>query len=292
MARTTTLTYDTVAAVATRLRVAGNPSPSAKHIRDELVANTPRGEAVGSLNTIQRHLTVWRANQEPIGGEVPEGLPRALVTDLQRAIAMAEVAGRAEAEEKLAEVRRDIAELVSIGEINDQQIESLQGELDAARGEIGRLSGVLDERTQDLANARQHAAQVEATLRDQTELAARAQREAALAEGRVAEMRRLMDHQQTEQAQKAEQLTTKLDEMRHRASSVESALAAKAAELAATEQRCADLLERLSRAESALQLALPFKAEAEAAKAAEKELRDHMVTLRAAAQLPSLSTGR
>lgn len=190
------VTYEQVAAVANALYAQGVREPGAKAIREELAKRAgTAGTAVGSPNTIQRHLTIWRAKDRPIeASEVPQ-LPGQLAADISRALVAAASVAREKGEERLAQLQGELDELVTVGEAAEARIDELQQEVAARTSERDSMAGQLAQRTEEaaelkasLASANERAATLERALHA-------AQAEAQAANGRVDEIRQASERQ-------------------------------------------------------------------------------------------------
>jgi chromosome segregation ATPase len=109
----------------------------------------------GSLNTIQRHLSQWRAAQPPAapsGAPLPAVIARAFQDELARAVAEA----RQELEQRVSLAEQEAVELARDGE-------AMQAELDAVRAE---LQAIMSERDALRVQVTDQAAQLDHTARD------------------------------------------------------------------------------------------------------------------------------
>lgn len=189
MARPTSITYEQVAAIAHNLVAAGNKSPSAGAVREELAKRSPPGTPIGSPNTVQKHLDEWRRRERPADPvEVPQ-LPPQLVGDLARALSAAATHSREQVEERLAQVQAELDELAVVGERNELLIEQLTSDLTQRTSERDAMTGQLADRTNKLTEveAELEAAQVRIAALEREALEARATAQAAT--GRVEEIR-------------------------------------------------------------------------------------------------------
>src|SRR4051812_30421079 len=197
MARPAQVTYEQVAAVANALYAQGVKDPGTNAVRAELAKRAGPGGAVGSPNTIQRHLSEWRAKDRPIEpSEMPQ-LPAQLTADISRALVAAASVAREKVEERLAVLQGELDELAAAGEVAEARIEELQTEVTARTSERDSMTGQLAERTAEVVDlkAALTAATDKASGLERDLHAAQAQAQAA--EGRVDEIRQATDRQVT-----------------------------------------------------------------------------------------------
>lgn len=183
------VTYAQVEAVANELTASGIKEPGAKAIREVLARRTDPGQAIGSPNTIQRHLATWRRERQVSLVDNPT-LPQALAGDLARALNVAVGSARAEKAAKLAQLEAEQQDLVAVGERAEARIEELERELETTTSQRDTLQGHLAEH---VARASLHAAELESIrgcLKTRDEELARADRNTALSEARAAELDR------------------------------------------------------------------------------------------------------
>ncbi len=114
----------------------------------------------GSLNTIQRHLSQWRAAQPlaaPSGAPLPAVIARAFHDELARAVADA----RQELEQRVNLAQQESEELARDGEAMQAELDAVRAELqavtserDALRGRVAEQEAELEHTTRDLIHAR------------------------------------------------------------------------------------------------------------------------------------------
>jgi chromosome segregation ATPase len=273
------VTYEQVAAVANQMYAQGVREPGAKAIREELAKRAGAGSTVGSPNTIQRHLTSWRAKDRPVeASEVPQ-LPAQLAADISRALVAAASVAREKGEERLAQLQGELDELVAVGEANETRLEELQQEVAARTSERDSMAGQLAQRNDE-------AAELKAALAAANERAAALERElhaaqaaAQAANGRVDEIRQASQRQATELKADVEQARTRqLDAERRaieadkRAVAAEAHLQSERAAKGELDAHVADLQQNVKRLE-------PGASRAAAADAAAQGLRDQVALL-------------
>lgn len=142
------MTYDEVAAAATRLRDEGG----------EVTIETVR-EALGggSPAAIHRHLSSWREEHAPPPAPPQAQLPEALLADLARwAQQFAEEAG-SPAREALERHERDMTALREAGEALESERDDLQARVDEALATIAAHEEEIERLNAELRNARQVA---------------------------------------------------------------------------------------------------------------------------------------
>jgi len=221
MARPAQVTYEQVAAVANALYAQGVKDPGTNAVRAELAKRAGPGGAVGSPNTIQRHLSEWRAKDRPIElSEMPQ-LPAQLAADISRALVAAASVAREKVEERLAVLQGELDELAAAGEVAEARIEELQTEVTARTSERDSMTGQLAERTAEVV-------ELKAALTTATDKAAglerdlhAAQSQAQAAEGRVDEIRQATDRQVTKMQTDVDQARAGLLEAQRHATDAE-----------------------------------------------------------------------
>lgn len=256
MARPTSITYEQVAAIAHNLVAAGNKSPSAGAVREELAKRSAPGTPIGSPNTLQKHLDEWRRRERPADPIEAPQLPAQLAGDLARALSAVATHAREQVEERLAQVQVELDELAVIGERNELLVEQLNLDLAQRTSERDAMAGQLEDRTNKLV-------ELEAGLEAAQETIARLEREmleakatAQAATGRVEEIR-------THTARQIEQMQVDL-------AKAQAAAADSAGRAAETQQKAVEALARLD-GERAARLSLEgqLKSAAERAHALE-----------------------
>ena len=188
MARTS-VTYDQVAAIANALYAAGNKEPGTKVIRDELAKRAGPGMPIGSPNTVQKHLGVWREKARPIDppGPAPQ-LPPQLAADIGRALNAAAVVAKEESESRLQQVRAELADLAENGETFEIQIDGLTQALAARTSERDTLVGQLKEQVSEVQELKATFEREQATAEALRLDCAKAQIKSETADSRVAEV--------------------------------------------------------------------------------------------------------
>ena len=188
MARTA-VTYDQVAAIANALYAAGNKEPGTKVIRDELAKRAGPGMPIGSPNTVQKHLGVWREKARPIDppGPAPQ-LPPQLAADIGRALNAAAAIAKEESESRLQQVRAELADLAENGESFEIQIDELTQALAARTSERDTLAGQLKEQASELHELKVTFEREQATAEALRLDCAKAQIKSETADSRVAEV--------------------------------------------------------------------------------------------------------
>lgn len=159
MARTA-VTYEQVEAVANALYCAGLRDPSGKAVRDELAKRAGPGMPVGSPNTIQRHLILWREKGRPVDQPLAApAIPGQLAADIARALEATALAARAQSERRLLQVQAELDDLAAHGEAYEAQIDELSrtvaertterdtviGRLQVQAAEVERLTQALEQ---------------------------------------------------------------------------------------------------------------------------------------------------
>lgn len=111
-----------VAAAADAL-VGEGQQPSIRAVRERL--------GTGSMNTIQKHLSAWRASRPSVAPvhELPPALSAAIAAEIERAAARV----RADYEARLEAAQGEAAELATAGEM-------IEGERDAMVEQVARLT--------------------------------------------------------------------------------------------------------------------------------------------------------
>lgn len=279
MGRTSSVTYEQVAAVANNLVAAGNKNPSAAAVREELAKRAQPGAPLGSPNTIQRHLDEWRKREKPVEAiEVPQ-LPAQLAGDIARALSAAATNAREMGEERLAMVQSELDELAAVGERNEVLIEQLQQELAARTSERDGMTAQLADRTAELAS-------VKASLQEALERATQTEREiqeanaqAQAANGRVDEIRASTDRQLAHMQQDLDH--AKADAAGARAAAVDAEKRAVGAEarLAGSVETLASTREQLANWTAEAQRLQGEAAHAASAEAAAAGLREQVALL-------------
>lgn len=181
------VTYEQVAAAADELAASGVKEPGAKAVREVLAARTKPGDPIGSPNTIQRHLAVWRRDR-PVSLVDNPTLPHALAGDLARAISMATETARGESAAKLAQLDRELADLTVVGERAEAQIEALQLELRERTSERDRAQGQLAEQMDSGSLLRAEVERLTSCLKTRETALTVAERAALVADARVSEI--------------------------------------------------------------------------------------------------------
>jgi len=188
MARTS-VTYDQIAAIANALYAAGNKEPGTKVIRDELAKRAGPGMPIGSPNTVQKHLGVWREKVRPIDppGPAPQ-LPPQLAADIGRALSAAAAIAKEESEGRLQQVRAELADLAEGGESFEIQIDELTQALAARTSERDTLVGRLKEQVSEVQELKATYERGQATAAALRLECAKAQIKSETADSRVAEV--------------------------------------------------------------------------------------------------------
>jgi chromosome segregation ATPase len=256
MARASVITYEQVAAVANALYSQGVRDPGATLIRAELAKRAGPGAAVGSPNTIQRHLTEWRAKARPLEvADVPQ-LPAQLAADISRALVAASSVAREKGEERLAQLQAELDELVVVGEAAENRLDELAQEVAARTSERDSMAGQLAQRVDEvtelkaaLAAANERSVTLERALHT-------AQSEAQAANGRVDEIRQSTERQfnklqaEGEQARKSQTVAERAAvDAEKRAVAAEAHLASERAAKAVLDAHVAELQDSLKRVE-------------------------------------------
>ena len=183
------VTYDQVAAIANALYAAGNKEPGTKVIRDELAKRAGPGMPIGSPNTVQKHLCVWREKARPIDppGPAPQ-LPPQLAADIGRALNAAAAIAKEESESRLQQVRAELADLAENGESFEIQIDELTQALAARTSERDTLVGQLKEQASEVQELKATFEREQATAEALRLDCAKAQIKSETADSRVAEV--------------------------------------------------------------------------------------------------------
>jgi chromosome segregation ATPase len=278
------VTYEQVASVANALYASGIRDPGTKAIREELARRAGPGAPTGSPNTIQRHLDQWRLKDRPLDQTEAPQLPPQLASDILRALNAAATVAREKAEERLAMLQTELAEVAAAGEANEVRIDDLTQGLAAMTTQRDQAVALATERNHELARlateverarAAAHAAQVDAAkLQLQLEGLAAAQtelqrlrellqtaedaRRAAEQSAAVTQAQLLASERRADESaerervanERAERLAHDLTEARVQAQSHLSALDRATAELAAQRAELARTREAVSAAQS------------------------------------------
>lgn len=145
MARTG-ISYDQVEAAAKAIEAEGG-NPSSRIVRDRL--------KTGSLNTIHKHLSAWRASTpppSPVAIDIPPDVSKAL----NGWVTQAATQSRAHTEEKLTQALAEASDLVRAGEELEKERDELQED----------LASLATERDKAQATAAANAAEIERLTKD------------------------------------------------------------------------------------------------------------------------------
>lgn len=206
-----------VAAAADAL-VGEGQQPSIRAVRERL--------GTGSMNTIQKHLSAWRASRPSVAPvhELPPALSAAIAAEIERAAARV----RADYEARLQAAQGEAAELATAGEM-------IEGERDAMVEQVARLTR---ERDTLAGKAEQQAAD----LADQAQRIEREQQAAESARVDLAKALLKIEAQAerlVEQATEAERLRAALADSQRARTAAEQQAAVLAARLEASAERMA-----------------------------------------------------
>lgn len=279
MARIAAVTYEQVASLANALYAQGNPNPGTAAIREELAKRVGPGGAVGSPNTIQRHLDQWRLKDRPIDKAETPQLPGQLAADILRALNAASAVGREKAEERLVQVQAELDELATLGEANEARIDELAQDLASRTSERDSMAGQLAERTAEVATlkAALATAQERAAALEREKLAAQA--EAQAANGRVDEIRQATERQLMKMQSDLDGARASQVEIERRAIDAEKRLAGADARLEGERSARASLEGQVAELQSAVKRQESDAARAAAAEAAAAGLRQQVQLL-------------
>jgi chromosome segregation ATPase len=230
MAREATITSESVAAVANRIR-AGGGRPTARAVREELGS--------GSMATVLKHLQVWQAAQ---GRQVdgPAVLPAALQRALVEFIGQEVAAATAPLESDLQAAQQANADIIAESERRALALEEAEREANLLRTEVAAVQGRLAQVSANLEDSHQ-AIQVE---RHAVEVA---RTELAKAKVRLEGLLSLESD--------LERLRAALEAERDARAAAEKAAAVAEAKLEKTEGQVADLEKRLAKAEELARVA-------------------------------------
>lgn len=273
------VTYEQVAAVANALYAQGVREPGAKAIREELGKRAGSGAAVGSPNTIQRHLTAWRTKDRPVeASEVPQ-LPAQLAADISRALVAAASVAREKGEERLAQLQGELDELVAGGEAAEARIEELQQDVAARTSERDSMAGQLAQRTEEtaelkagLAAANERAATLERELHA-------AQAEAQAANGRVDEIRQSSERQAAKLESEIQQAHARQADAERRAIDAEKRAVAAEAHLESERSAKSELDINVAALKQTVKRLEPDASRAAAAEAGAQGMREQITLL-------------
>jgi chromosome segregation ATPase len=185
------VTYSEFAAAADKL-VGQGAEPSTRLVRDILGS--------GSMNTLQKHMSAWRAAR-PVQQSTAYELPAELINAFGKELARGAHLAKSAVESELAQAQGELAELVSLGESLEGQIEELT-EANAT---------LTTERDQALATANERSSEIarlDADLKREQQAGEAARLEVATANLRASANDALL----TERAEEIVRLRTSLEQ--------------------------------------------------------------------------------
>jgi chromosome segregation ATPase len=107
--------------------------------------------AIGSPNTIQRHINTWREKSRPIDPPLQSPqLPQQVAADIARALSGAALAGQEQSEKRLLQVQAELEELAASGESFESQIDELTRGLVERTSERDAIGGQLKEQSAEV----------------------------------------------------------------------------------------------------------------------------------------------
>lgn len=174
MARETTITFGQVAQIADTLKASGQ-KPTSRAIRERIGS--------GSMGTIHKFLQQWKGKAAPDteDTDAPE-IPSAVIKTLTDWIATAAAEATETASDQIDEMKEEAAQLAADNEQLNALIESMHEQLNDYRGEIGKLSGMIEANKAELKKASERDDQKTAALEAAQEQIHRAEERAAAAE--------------------------------------------------------------------------------------------------------------
>lgn len=174
MARETSITFGQVAQIADTLKASGQ-KPTSRAIRERIGS--------GSMGTIHKLLQQWKGKAAPDteDTDAPE-LPSAVIKTLTDWIATAAAEATETASDQIDEMKDEAAQLAADNEQLNALIESMQEQLNDYRGEIGKLSGMVEANRAELKKASERDDLKTAALDAAQEQIHRAEERAAAAE--------------------------------------------------------------------------------------------------------------